>query len=248
MIWRTSNFSHFLTCAPMESANITTVLAGWSRVPNTTGACIHGSRGKRGTPLVSPPTLIPIPNPGPNPEPDRTSNHDPDSTPNATLVDAGMRELRMTGWMTQSVRMICASFLVEYLRVNWVDGAEWFADNLCDADPAINAMMWQNAGRSGIDQWNFVMSPENASQDPTGRYTRKFVPELARLQNKHLHKPWAAPAQHLKEAGVTLGATYPNRVVTDLREERRQSVEAVLDMRRAHQVWMYASCIEHGEF
>ena len=64
------------------------------------------------------------------------------------LVDAGMRELWRTGWMTQSVRMVVASFLVEYLRVNWTRGAEWFHYTLVDADSSINAMMWQNAGRS----------------------------------------------------------------------------------------------------
>jgi deoxyribodipyrimidine photolyase len=63
------------------------------------------------------------------------------------LVDAGMRELYSTGWMTQSVRMVVASFLTEYLRVNWVKGCEWFHYTLVDADSAINPMMWQNAGR-----------------------------------------------------------------------------------------------------
>ena len=84
------------------------------------------------------------------------------------LVDAGMRELWETGWMTQSIRMVVASFLTEYLRVNWVKGCEWFHYTLVDTDSAINAMMWQNAGRSGIDQWNFVMSPVAASQDASG--------------------------------------------------------------------------------
>ena len=44
--------------------------------------------------------------------------------------------------MTQSVRMVVASFLVEYLRVNWVRGAKWFHYTLADADSAINPMMW----------------------------------------------------------------------------------------------------------
>ena len=154
------------------------------------------------------------------------------------IVDAGMRELYLTGWMSQSVRMVCASFLVEYLRVSWLDGQIWFGDTLCDADSAINAMMWQNAGRSGIDQWNFVMSPENASQDRTGRYTRKYVPELAGLPNKVLHKPWLASPKELEAAGVKLGTEpgcYPTRVVSDLGAERDASVAAVLEMRRAHQ-------------
>ena len=50
----------------------------------------------------------------------------------------------------------------------------WFHDTLVDADVAINAMMWQNAGRSGIDQWNFTMSPSSGSQDSTGNYCRRW--------------------------------------------------------------------------
>lgn len=96
-------------------------------------------------------------------------------------------------------------------------------------------MMWQNAGRSGIDQWNFVMSPSNASQDPTGRYTRRYVPELAKLPNKFLHCPWLATPEVLIAANVRLGETYPRRVVEDLVAERRASVESVLEMRRANQ-------------
>jgi deoxyribodipyrimidine photolyase len=68
------------------------------------------------------------------------------------IVDAAMRELYSTGWMTQSIRMVAASFLVEYLRVNWTKGCEWFHYTLADSDSAINSMMWQNAGKSGIDQ------------------------------------------------------------------------------------------------
>jgi len=151
------------------------------------------------------------------------------------LVDAGMRELYATGWMTQSVRMVVALFLTEYLRVNWVKGCEWFHYTLVDADSAINAMMWQNAGRSGIDQWNFVMSPEAASQDGTGSYTRKWVPELSKLPTPLLHKPWGATVEVLRQADIVLGETYPHRIVTDLKAERQKSVDSVLAMRRKNQ-------------
>jgi len=152
------------------------------------------------------------------------------------IVDAGMRELYKTGWMTQSVRMVVASFLVEYLRISWVRGCEWFHYTLADADTAINAMMWQNAGKSGIDQWNFVVSPESGSQDPSGSYTRKWVPELARIKaTKLLHQPWKAPPRVLEEAGVVLGETYPHRIITDLKEERAKSIKSTLDVRRKYQ-------------
>jgi hypothetical protein len=59
------------------------------------------------------------------------------------MVDAAMRCLWACGWIHQSVRMVAASFLVEYLGISWVEGARWFHDTLVDADIAINAMMWQ---------------------------------------------------------------------------------------------------------
>ena len=59
------------------------------------------------------------------------------------MVDAAMRELYATGWMHQSMRMVVASFLVEFLGIDWRHGFQWFHDKLVDADVAINAMMWQ---------------------------------------------------------------------------------------------------------
>ena len=75
------------------------------------------------------------------------------------LVDAAMRQLWAIGWMNNYMRHVVASFLISYLRISWVEGYKWFQDTLLDADIAINAMMWQNGGMSGLDQWNFVMHP-----------------------------------------------------------------------------------------
>lgn len=57
------------------------------------------------------------------------------------LVDAGMRQLWLWGWMPNYVRHICAQFLVEYLGIDWRHGEAWFHDTLVDADVAINAFM-----------------------------------------------------------------------------------------------------------
>lgn len=151
------------------------------------------------------------------------------------MVDAGMRELYATGWMNQTVRMIVASFLTEYLRLHWIHGARWFHETLVDADQAINSMMWQNAGRSGLDQWNFVLSPINASQDPTGDYVRKWLPELRNLTNRVLHQPWKASPDELRAAGVRLGDTYPHRVIGNLTLEQQKSAANVVAMRRKAQ-------------
>ncbi len=67
------------------------------------------------------------------------------------LVDAGMRELKHTGWMHNRVRMVAASFLVKHLLVPWQQGACWFWDTLVDADLANNSVGWQWVAGSGAD-------------------------------------------------------------------------------------------------
>ena len=86
----------------------------------------------------------------------------------------------------------------------------WFfcqQDTLLDADVAINAMMWQNGGMSGLDQWNFVMHPVDAALtcDPNGHYVRRWCPELSALPDDYIHKPWKCPPSILRRAVVELG-------------------------------------------
>ena len=141
------------------------------------------------------------------------------------LVDAAMRELWSTGWMQQGLRMVVASFLVEYLGEDWRHGMRWFHDTLVDNDLAINSMMWQNAGRSGVDQWNWVSSPETgASRDPKGNYVRKWCPELKDVPLKYLFTPWK----------YTKSSIYMPRIVADLKAARARSVEWTLEVRRAN--------------
>ena len=59
------------------------------------------------------------------------------------IVDAGMRQLRATGWMHNRVRMIVASFLVKDLHLEWQHGARHFLRWLVDGDLASNQHGWQ---------------------------------------------------------------------------------------------------------
>eukprot|EP00913_Durusdinium_trenchii_P014180 g13307.t1 len=76
---------------------------------------------------------------------------------------------------------------------------------------------------------NFIISPVGSSQDPSGTYVRRWVPELQKLPTRYLHKPWEAPKSVLDEAGVVLGETYPQRCITELEQARRASRDADAD-------------------
>jgi deoxyribodipyrimidine photo-lyase len=145
------------------------------------------------------------------------------------IVDAGMRELWHSGYMHNRVRMIAASFLVKDLLVPWQDGAAWFWDTLVDADLANNSASWQWVAGSGSDAAPFfrIFNPvkQGLEFDPQGDYVRAWVPELARLPIPHLHAPFAAPAEVLAAAGVTLGVAYP-RPIVDHQSARQVALDA----------------------
>ena len=133
------------------------------------------------------------------------------------LVDAGMRELWNTGIMHNRVRMVVASFLVKHLLIDWRDGEKWFWDTLVDADPGSNPASWQWVAGSGADAAPYfrIFNPvlQGEKFDPEGEYVRRWVPELAEMPAKLIHKPWDATPIELASAGVTLGKTYPEPIV-----------------------------------
>ncbi len=152
------------------------------------------------------------------------------------LVDAGMRQLWASGWMHNRVRMVVASFLAKHLLVDWREGEAWFWDCLVDADHASNAGNWQWVAGSGADAAPYfrIFNPvaQGEKFDPSGANVRRWVPELAMLPDKHIHAPWAAPAEVLARAGVRLGDTYP-RPIVDHDMARRRALDAYAEVRGA---------------
>ena len=133
------------------------------------------------------------------------------------IVDAGMRELWATGWMHNRVRMIVASFLVKDLLLSWRDGAAWFWDTLVDADLAQNTSGWQWTAGCGADAAPYfrVFNPMSQGEkfDPRGDYVRRWCPEIAKLPDAWLHRPWEAPPEILARADVCLGRNYSPPIV-----------------------------------
>lgn len=144
------------------------------------------------------------------------------------MVDAGMRELWHTGYMHNRVRMVVASLLTKHLLIDWREGADWFEYTLLDADLANNRMGWQWCAGSGVDAAPYfrIFNPVSQGErfDPNGDYVRRWVPELSRLPDKWLHKPWEAPEAILAAAGVGLGRDYP-RPLVDLKAGRERALK-----------------------
>ncbi|WP_033073204.1 cryptochrome/photolyase family protein [Sphingopyxis sp. MWB1] len=108
------------------------------------------------------------------------------------IVDAGMRQLWASGWMHNRVRMIAASFLIKHLLIDWRRGERWFWDTLIDADYANNAVNWQWVAGTGIDSNMFsrIMAPLGQSvKFDAADYIRRWVPELAHLDDDAVHDP-----------------------------------------------------------
>lgn len=139
------------------------------------------------------------------------------------IIDAGMRELYATGWMHNRVRMIVGSYLVKNLLIPWQSGEQWFRDTLIDADLASNSMGWQWVSGCGADAAPFfrVFNPvlQGEKFDKDGEYVSKWVPEIAHLDAKWIHKPWEL--DELTRSKLS----YPDPLV-DLKVTRQKALDA----------------------
>ncbi len=145
------------------------------------------------------------------------------------VVDAGMRELKQSGWMHNRARMITASFLVKDLLINWQEGEAWFMENLLDGDPATNNGGWQWVSGVGTDAAPFfrIFNPvlQGEKFDPTGNYIREWIPELATVPDEFIHKPWLMSEKMQAELGIRIGEQYPFPMV-DHKEVKNRALAA----------------------
>lgn len=133
------------------------------------------------------------------------------------LVDAAMRQLNSTGYMHNRLRMVAASFLVKDLLIDWRWGEKYFAGKLIDFDFASNNGGWQWAASTGCDAqpWFRIFNPITQSEkfDQTGKFIRKYVPEISQLSDKNIHAPWLTPPLQQHALGISIGKDYPLPIV-----------------------------------
>lgn len=132
------------------------------------------------------------------------------------LVDANMRELAATGFMSNRGRQNVASFLTKNLGINWQMGAEWFESLLIDYDACSNYGNWNYTAGVGNDARGFRffnILKQSKDYDPQGTYVKHWLPELANVPAAKVHEPWKLLPVEQQRFGVRIGVDYPNPVV-----------------------------------
>ena len=132
------------------------------------------------------------------------------------FIDANMRQLQRTGFMSNRGRQNVASFLVNDLGQNWTAGAAWFESHLIDYDPCSNWGNWCYVAGVGNDprpNRYFNILKQAKDYDPHGRFMRYWLPELANLPIDLVFEPSrTTPAQQAK-FGMKLNKDYPYPIV-----------------------------------
>lgn len=94
------------------------------------------------------------------------------------FVDANMRELKRTGFMSNRGRQNVASYLINDLKVNWMMGAEYFESMLIDHDVCSNYGNWSYLAGIGADPREnrvFNVQKQANDYDPKGEYRKLWL-------------------------------------------------------------------------
>jgi deoxyribodipyrimidine photo-lyase len=124
------------------------------------------------------------------------------------VIDAGIRELNLTGYMHNRTRLITSNFLVKHLFIDWREGEKYFACKLIDYDPNVNNGNWQFTSGSGADSQPYfrMMNPwlQQQTHDQMCTYIKTWIPELADVPPDDIHN-W----QETSEQWIKNGIKYP---------------------------------------
>jgi deoxyribodipyrimidine photo-lyase len=132
------------------------------------------------------------------------------------LVDANMRELANSGFMSNRGRQNVASFLTKNLGIDWRMGAEWFESLLIDYDVCSNYGNWNYTAGVGNDVRGFRyfnILKQSKDYDPDGLYVKHWLPELHDIPAVKVHTPWKLQPVEQKRFKVNIGVDYPHPVV-----------------------------------
>lgn len=151
------------------------------------------------------------------------------------IVDAGMRQLLIEGWMHNRIRMITAMFLTKDLLIDWKLGEKYFAENLIDMDFSSNNGGWQWSASTGCDAQPYfrIFNPytQSIKYDAEGVYIKRYICELENVPDKYIHNPSEMPVEEQKKFGVIIGKDYPAPIVKHS-EAAKYAIETFKNIRK----------------
>jgi deoxyribodipyrimidine photo-lyase len=138
------------------------------------------------------------------------------ATTGIPFIDANMKELNQTGFMSNRGRQNVASFLVKDLKINWTWGAAYFENKLIDYDVSSNWGNWAYVAGVGNDprQNRYFNIIKQAKQyDPKGDFVKYWLPQLQKIDEQYIHFPGLLTNEQLQQAGVKIGKNYAKNIV-----------------------------------
>jgi len=131
------------------------------------------------------------------------------------FVDANMRELNRTGYMSNRGRQNVASFLADWLGIDWRWGAASFEQQLVDYEVASNWGNWAYQAGVGNDSRDnhFDVLSQGEYYDDEAEFITHWLPELDGLPTEYAHRPWQMDEDEQERYGVELGAAYPEPMI-----------------------------------
>lgn len=138
------------------------------------------------------------------------------------MIDASMRCMNETGFLNFRMRAILVSFFTRLLWQPWQDCAVYMSKMFIDFEPAIHfSQVQMQASETELNTLRILNSIKSGYEnDVNANFIRKWVPELAHLQNKHIHEPYSMTPLEQNIYNIKLGVNYPQPII-DLKENRK---------------------------
>ncbi|MFK7820622.1 MAG: FAD-binding domain-containing protein [Planctomycetaceae bacterium] len=138
-----------------------------------------------------------------------------DGTTGYPLVDACMRSVRETGWLTFRMRAMVVSFASYHLWLDWRPTSQHLARMFTDYEPGIHYNQFQmQSGTTGISSLRIYNPIKQVhDQDSDGTYIREWVPELKNVPSEHIAEPHRMTLEQQERAGCIIGTDYPSPIV-----------------------------------